>query len=183
MQVWIRSPIQTVSSGLKILFETLGHNVTFTYEPTAEVALWDLCSSAQYESAPVAPPTLALISNRTGDPAELLRRNYRGYLSPTDGPKRLGLALAAVRRGEIWAPRSVLSRALDNCQQDTLTPREQEVRDLLLTGLSNRDIARQLSIAEPTVKTHLSSIYAKCQVSNRAQLIARQFHPRMLGYD
>jgi DNA-binding CsgD family transcriptional regulator len=55
---------------------------------------------------------------------------------------------------------------------DGLTPTERQVADLALQGLSNADIAQQLIVGRETVKTHLSNVYAKVGVANRAQLAA-----------
>jgi DNA-binding NarL/FixJ family response regulator len=51
----------------------------------------------------------------------------------------------------------------------TLTPREREILSLLGRGLNNQDIARDLYLAERTVKTHVSNVLAKLQVSSRTQ--------------
>jgi LuxR family maltose regulon positive regulatory protein len=56
---------------------------------------------------------------------------------------------------------------------DPLTDREQEVLRLLAVGLSNREIALELSISTNTVKTHVRRIYSKLDVSNRTQAAAR----------
>jgi Response regulator containing a CheY-like receiver domain and an HTH DNA-binding domain len=50
-----------------------------------------------------------------------------------------------------------------------LTHREQEVLAFLTVGKTNREIATELNLSEGTVKTHLSSIYAKLDVSNRTE--------------
>jgi LuxR family transcriptional regulator, maltose regulon positive regulatory protein len=55
----------------------------------------------------------------------------------------------------------------------SISPREQEILQLLSIGLSNRDIATQCSISESTVKTHLENIFHKLEVSNRTQAIAK----------
>jgi two-component system, NarL family, response regulator LiaR len=50
-----------------------------------------------------------------------------------------------------------------------LSPREREVLDLIASGCSNRQIARQLDIGEQTVKTHVSSILTKLDLRDRVQ--------------
>ena len=55
---------------------------------------------------------------------------------------------------------------------DTLTIREREVLDALVTGARNGDIGVRLGITERTVKAHLASIYQKLGVSSRAEAIA-----------
>ncbi|SFE13406.1 two component transcriptional regulator, LuxR family [Paenibacillus catalpae] len=52
---------------------------------------------------------------------------------------------------------------------DVLTPRELEVLELLTKGLSNKDIAQTLIVAEKTVKTHVSSILSKLDFTDRTQ--------------
>ena len=56
---------------------------------------------------------------------------------------------------------------------DPLTARESEVLDLLGHGLSNKMIARELHISEHTVKFHISSLYSKLAVSNRAEAVSQ----------
>jgi len=63
--------------------------------------------------------------------------------------------------GHQAAPRTDTSPA-------TLTPREQEVLRLIAAGLTNRQVARELSITARTVGTHVEHIYAKAGVSTRA---------------
>jgi len=54
-------------------------------------------------------------------------------------------------------------------QTDRLTPREREILMQLATGMSNKEIARELDLAESTVKIHLQSILRKLELSNRVQ--------------
>jgi DNA-binding NarL/FixJ family response regulator len=50
-----------------------------------------------------------------------------------------------------------------------LTPRENEVLDLVRSGLANKQIARQLGISEKTVKAHLTRIFQELGVNDRTQ--------------
>jgi DNA-binding CsgD family transcriptional regulator len=53
---------------------------------------------------------------------------------------------------------------------ETLSDRERQVVDILLLGLSNKEIAQKLFISESTVKKHLSRIFEKLGISNRTEL-------------
>lgn len=61
----------------------------------------------------------------------------------------------------------------DMAGSEPLSPREQGVLALLVEGQSNKDIARTLSIAPETVKSHVKSIFLKLGVINRAQAVSR----------
>ena len=54
-----------------------------------------------------------------------------------------------------------------------LSPREREVLDAAIEGLSVRGMARRLTLSEATVRSHLSAIYSKLGVSGRIELLAR----------
>lgn len=75
------------------------------------------------------------------------------------------------RDGGVPASHPALRDAADRPHPGTeaLTSREQEVLLLLADGLSNRRIARQLGIAEKTVKNHLAAIFAKLGVHARTE--------------
>jgi NarL family two-component system response regulator LiaR len=53
-----------------------------------------------------------------------------------------------------------------------LTPREQEVLKLIAQGKTNQEIAEELSISLPTVRTHISNIFNKLGLSSRAEAAA-----------
>jgi DNA-binding CsgD family transcriptional regulator len=62
-----------------------------------------------------------------------------------------------------------------------LSPREGEVLDVALQGLSARQIAERLSLTEATVRSHLSATYSKLGVSGRVELLARMNGPAAQG--
>ena len=61
------------------------------------------------------------------------------------------------------------THVVHSSERVVLTSREREVLTLVARGLSNRRIARNLGIAEKTVKNHLAAIFPKLQVSDRTQ--------------
>jgi DNA-binding NarL/FixJ family response regulator len=101
-----------------------------------------------------------------------------GYLLKGVGQDEMLRALRAVADGETLLAREDLVRSLRNVSNTAagsedlivpLTDREEEVLRLLATGLSNRDMATVLFIAESTVKTHVEHIIGKLGVSDRVQ--------------
>jgi DNA-binding CsgD family transcriptional regulator len=70
--------------------------------------------------------------------------------------------------------RDMVERALDACG---LTPRERDVAELVLEGLTNRAVADRLTLAEYTVETHVKRILTKVDVPTRSAFVAK-----ILGY-
>lgn len=60
---------------------------------------------------------------------------------------------------------------LDALRQSGLSNRETEVARWVSRGLCNKDVAKRLFVTEKTVKFHLTSIYKKLRIKNRAQLV------------
>jgi DNA-binding NarL/FixJ family response regulator len=58
-----------------------------------------------------------------------------------------------------------------------LTPRQQQVVELVLQGLTNREIAAALRIEEYTVKVHLRDIFYRLKIQRRTSLMLKVFHP------
>lgn len=98
-----------------------------------------------------------------------------GYLAKTSPREDFLEAIRRVSRGEAWLPPRITRQLLAHLKPpaterpDPLTDRESEVLALLARGWGNRSIARELSIAEVTVRTHVSHILDKLGVSNRVQ--------------
>ena len=81
---------------------------------------------------------------------------------------------AALNGDEIvaYVNRARGDRRRPNSGWDSLTPTEWQVIDLVATGQTNREVATQLLMGAETVKTHLSHIFTKLGINNRAQLAA-----------
>jgi NarL family two-component system response regulator LiaR len=96
-----------------------------------------------------------------------------GYLLKDSGPYELVQAIHRVHRGESSLHPVVARKILMELSQppslDPLTEREIEVLQLVAQGHSNREIAEKLSISETTVRTHVSNILNKLQLSSRTQ--------------
>ena len=73
----------------------------------------------------------------------------------------------------LWAERAKteLTRGISKRQKsDGLTPREQRIAELAVSGMTNRDIAATLFISVKTVEVNLSRIYRKFEIHSRPQL-------------
>jgi DNA-binding CsgD family transcriptional regulator len=64
---------------------------------------------------------------------------------------------------------------VDAVIRSNLTHREQQIARLVRNGLSNKEIARDLALAQPTVKTHLLRMFRKLGVSSRTEMIGALF--------
>jgi DNA-binding NarL/FixJ family response regulator len=102
-----------------------------------------------------------------------------GVVPPDAPPEELAAAVVAAAQGLIVLPKAMTERLLHDPApsvgelSETLTAREREVLDLLAHGLKNAEIAGELHISEHTVKFHISSLYAKLGVNNRAEAVSR----------
>ncbi|MBO0849274.1 MAG: response regulator transcription factor [Pseudonocardia sp.] len=100
----------------------------------------------------------------------VVRAGVAGYLLKDVGPRELADALRSVHAGGAPLHPTVAATVMRSVTaDDPLTPREREVLRLIARGLSNRQIARELVLAEKTVKTHVSAVLAKLGVADRTQ--------------
>jgi NarL family two-component system response regulator LiaR len=106
-----------------------------------------------------------------------VRAGAAGYLLKDVEPRELVKAIRTVHGGEALLHPAVAARLMDEFAAgraaepnlDGLTDREREVLTLIARGLPNKLIARELSISEKTVKTHVSSILGKLGLTDRTQ--------------
>jgi DNA-binding NarL/FixJ family response regulator len=109
-----------------------------------------------------------------------MRAGARGYILKGAGQEDIVRAVRGVAAGEAIFGQNVAHRVLDLLATPRtaepfpdLTVREREVLDLVAAGLGNAVIARQLHLAPKTVSNHISAIFAKLRVVDRAAAIVR----------
>ncbi len=119
-----------------------------------------------------------------------LEVGVEGIVDAARWREELPQALAAVLAGELWLPRRMLCEYVrqNNLWYEvaplrSLTAREDQVLRLLLRRYSNSEIARLLGITERTVKFHVSNIFSRFRVKNRATLFAAVSALRMATPD
>jgi len=110
-----------------------------------------------------------------------MRAGARGYLLKGAEPDELVRAVQAVARGEAIFGQSIAAQVLryfnglnaSTVSFPELTAREREVLELIAAGRSNSEIAQVLSLSGKTVRNHVSIIFGKLRVADRAQAIVR----------
>lgn len=103
----------------------------------------------------------------------------RGYLLKDAPREELFKAIRAVHRGESLIQPVVASKVLDRLTElsrrapsgEELSERELEVLRLMAKGAANKEIGAELSIAQSTVKTHISTIFQKLGVNDRTEAV------------
>ncbi|MFD4612332.1 MULTISPECIES: response regulator [unclassified Streptomyces] len=109
-----------------------------------------------------------------------------GYLLKDAPRDELFTAVRAAAEGRTVLSPAVASRLVSAVRapapgKEPLSAREREVLALVARGTSNREIARELFISEATVKTHLTHLYAKLGVKDRAAAVAVAYDRGILG--
>ncbi|HET6988434.1 MAG TPA: response regulator transcription factor [Kribbella sp.] len=170
-----------------------GEAVALAVEHTPDVALLDLHMpgisgiDATRRLAVEAPQVAVLVLTMLEDDESVLAAmaaGARGYLVKGATGDRILAAIRAVAGGEAVFGPTVADHILDLVGTDrragrhgrtfsALTEREEEVLALIAAGRSNREIAQVLVVADKTVRNHVSSIFTKLQVADRAQAIVK----------
>jgi two-component system NarL family response regulator len=131
------------------------------------VRLADPAVRASYKPL-TAARVLALTSNdREVDIRRAIEAGVHGYLLLGGPLSELIEAVTTVANGVRYLCRSVAQRMADSLTHASLTSREHEVLRLVVSGESNKAIARQLKIELGTVKSHMSAIMTKLGATSR----------------
>jgi NarL family two-component system response regulator LiaR len=145
---------------------------------------------AMRELRRLLPSTRVIVLTSFAEDERLLpaiQAGAAGYLLKNVAPTELARAVRAAHAGEALLDPLVAARLVEAIAQppgepapERLTAREQEVLALIARGFSNKRIARELGIAEKTVKTHVGHVLAKLGVTDRTQAAV---HAVRMGLD
>jgi len=99
-------------------------------------------------------------------------------MATTSDLSHLKKALRTIQEGQVWIDNRKVKAMIQHAesamalnQDANFSRKEREIIILISRGLMNREIAEQLCISEQTVKTHISRIFRKVNVSRRSQLV------------
>jgi DNA-binding NarL/FixJ family response regulator len=112
---------------------------------------------------------------------EALSAGASGFVLKDDPPEQLIAAIRTVASGDALLSPAVTRRVISRFVRtprpkpatalSTLTPREAEIFELVVRGLSNAEIGQQLFISEATVKTHVTHLLTKIGLRDRVQAV------------
>jgi DNA-binding NarL/FixJ family response regulator len=116
-----------------------------------------------------------------------LCRGAEGYLLKSATPQQISESIQNVICGGAAMPPTIAAKVLKMFTHYTqpkgeydLTPREKEILQLLVNGLSKKHLADQLCISLYTVDTHLKNIYAKLHVHSQIDVIAKTLREHLI---
>ncbi|MET0638742.1 MAG: response regulator transcription factor [Hyphomicrobium sp.] len=169
--------------------------------PNVELALFDLAMpgisgpeglSVVKETYPGIRVAIVSGSEQRNDVVKAVAMGLNGYVPKSLGDDEIIGALQDILDGRVFVPPFMTSgkgeRALKVAVSDTLgnkgdpgggatykaiSPRQRDVLDCVRRGLSNKEIARELDIAEGTVKIHLAALFSHYGARNRTELATR----------
>lgn len=135
------------------------------------------------QEAPAIPVVVVSATAERRTVLEAIRAGAAGYLPKSSSRATMIGALQLVMAGGVYVPGEVVRAGPagfgEGATNSPITPdklaalsrKQLQVLDCLARGLSNKEIARTLNLAEPTVKTHVSALLRKLHFKTRAQAI------------
>lgn len=100
-----------------------------------------------------------------------LKAGASGYLLKSSVRKELIDAIHSVHAGRRYVLAEIAQEMAVHAVQEPLSAREVSIIEMVAAGKANKQIARELSLSEDTVKSHLRSIFAKLDVNDRTQAV------------
>ncbi|MAC76966.1 MAG: helix-turn-helix transcriptional regulator [Rhodobacteraceae bacterium] len=128
-------------------------------------------------------PRLVVYGHETGDlPRLAMTAGAAGFASRSGEVETLLQTCVSVAAGNMVFP-FIDVRELQQDPIQTLSRKERQILDALAKGMTNKELATALGISTNTVKFHLSNLYEKLSVRNRAQAIAFFYAARSPGQE
>jgi DNA-binding NarL/FixJ family response regulator len=127
---------------------------------------------------PLAKTIVLTVSENEQDVAQALEAGVKGYVLKGTSGSELLTTMFAIARGESYVSPGLAARLLTQVRQGEpaqvralpeLTQREGQILAQVARGLTNKEIARTLSLSEKTIKHHMTSVMQKLQVRNRVE--------------
>jgi two-component system, NarL family, response regulator len=128
---------------------------------------------------------IIVISNYDGDEDihKALKAGASSYLLKNMDREEVIDTIRAVALGQEHLPTEIKRRLSTRIPESELTARELEVLKLVAKGLSNKQIASTLSIAEITIKVHVSNIFTKLAVEDRTEAVTTALRRGIISLD
>jgi two-component system, NarL family, response regulator len=98
-----------------------------------------------------------------------LAAGAHGFITKNASQEEMLQAIHKVCAGKRYLPHAIASKLSSRNQREQLSSRELEILALIAKGLTNKQIASQLSISQNTVRNHVNSIIGKLQVQDRTE--------------
>jgi len=130
------------------------------------------------------PVVVVTASQQSGEALAAIRAGARAVVFKRFAVETLMDALQAVTAGDVWLPPALqreLAAPLSEPAIKALTPREREIVRLVALGFHNPEIAKQLSIGEVTVKTHINNVFHKLKIRDRVGLTLYALRLGLIG--
>lgn len=135
------------------------------------------------ETSPATRFAVVSASDARTDILATLAAGFHGFISRQQSDTEILAAITDILAGRIYIPDQVPALATE-ADVLRLTKRQREVLALLVRGLSNKEIARALEIAEATTKIHMAALFRGLGVRNRTEAAfkaAKLVHSTELG--
>lgn len=143
------------------------------------------------QDCPDTAIVMLTVSEDAEDLSVALKAGASGYLLKNIDTDYLTRAIRRAAAGETVVAEAMTAKLVAQLQSgaaapvaselDKLTPREREILDCLARGESNKSIARNLELAESTVKIHVQNVLKKLKLSSRVQAAVYAVEHRMQG--
>lgn len=164
--------------------------------PSIKLALFDLSMPGMGGPASLAvvranyPDLRVAVISGLEDRANVdatLAHGLHGFVPKSLSDERIVAALKDVMAGKVFVPSVTAAKSVampasapgQGAAMEGLTPRQRDVLAGIVRGLANKEIARELDIAEGTVKIHLAALFSHFDVRNRTELATRA--QRLMG--